>query len=85
VDIKNKIVYRSQYVCNSIKAFDFSTLYTTIPHALPTSNIKELIMRCKRSNQNLYINEGETTQLSKDKDRRTNNYLQNMHIKLKIE
>jgi hypothetical protein len=42
-------------------------------------------MRCKRSNQNLYTNEGETTQLSKDKDRRTNNDLQNMHIKLKIE
>ena len=25
---------RSQYVCNSIKTFDFSTLYTTITHTL---------------------------------------------------
>ena len=37
---------RSQYVCNIIKTFDFSTLYTTIPHTLLKSRIKELIQRC---------------------------------------
>ena len=36
---------RSQYICNSIKAFDFSTLYTTITHTLIKSKIKELILR----------------------------------------
>jgi hypothetical protein len=51
-----KIVYRSQYVCNSIKAFYFSTLYTTIPHTLPTSKIKELIMHCfsKKNGEQMY-------------------------------
>ena len=37
---------RSQYICNSIKAFDFSTLYTTITHTLLKSKIKELNQRC---------------------------------------
>ena len=37
---------RYQYVCNSIKAFDFSTLYTTIPHVLLKSRIKEFIQHC---------------------------------------
>jgi hypothetical protein len=34
---------RSQYVCNSIKTFDFSTLYTTIPYAQQKSITKELV------------------------------------------
>ena len=37
---------RSQYVCNSMKIFDFSTLDTTIPHTPLKSRIKELIKRC---------------------------------------
>ena len=37
---------RSQYVCNSIKTFDFSTLCTAIPNTLLKSNIKELTQRC---------------------------------------
>ena len=37
---------RSQYVCNISKTFDFSTLYTTIPHTLLISRIKELIQSC---------------------------------------
>jgi hypothetical protein len=37
----------------------------------------------KGGNPNLYI-EGQTTQWPK-KDKRTNNILQNIHIKLKIE
>jgi len=34
---------RSQYDCNSSKTFDFSTLYTCIPHTPQQSRIKELI------------------------------------------
>jgi hypothetical protein len=34
--------FRSLYVCNSIKTFDFSTSYTSIPHTLLKSRIKEL-------------------------------------------
>jgi hypothetical protein len=39
----------SIWVCTNyiyIKTFDFSTLYTTIPHKLLKSRIKELIQRC---------------------------------------
>ena len=32
----------SEYVCNSIKTFDFSTLYTTIPHAKLNLDLKNL-------------------------------------------
>ena len=35
----------SQNFCNSIKTFDFSTLYTTIPHAQLRYTLKELIQR----------------------------------------
>jgi hypothetical protein len=37
---------RSQYVCDSIKTFDFSILYTTIPHTLLKSRIKEWFHHC---------------------------------------
>jgi len=37
---------RSQYFCNSIKTFDFSTLYTTIPQAQLKSRHKELVQHC---------------------------------------
>jgi hypothetical protein len=36
-------------------------------------------------NQNPYIKEEQTTQWSKEKEQKTNNDLQNIHIKLKIE
>jgi hypothetical protein len=47
---------RYQYVCNSNKAFDFSTLYTTITHTLLKSRIKELIQHCfsKRNGEQRY-------------------------------
>lgn len=32
--------------CNSIKTFDFSTLYTTLPHSKLKSRLKDLIHRC---------------------------------------
>ena len=45
-------------------------------------------LRYQRSNQNPYIEEEQTTQWPKEKvqkPKRTNNDLQNIHIKLKIE
>ena len=39
-DLLETLSFRSQYVCNSIKTFDFSTLYNTIPHTLLKSRIK---------------------------------------------
>ena len=45
-DLFETLSSRSQYVCNSIKAFYFSTLYTTITHTLLKSRIKEFIQRC---------------------------------------
>jgi hypothetical protein len=41
--------------------------------------------RYQRGNQNPYIEEEQKTQWQKKKYKRTNNDLQNMHIKLKIE
>jgi len=40
-DLLETLSSRSQYVCNNIKTFDFSTLYTTIPHILLKSRIKK--------------------------------------------
>ena len=42
---------RSQFVCNSIKPFDFSTFYITIPHKLLKSRIKELFSDASRDEQ----------------------------------
>ena len=39
----------------------------------------------KGGNQNPHIEEEQTTQWPKEKSKRTNNDLQNIHIKLKIE
>ena len=43
------------------------------------------VWRYQRGNQNLYTEEEQTTQWSKGKIQKTNNDLQNIHIKLKIE
>ena len=45
-DLLETLSSRSQCVCNSITTFDFSTLYTTIPHTVQNSRNKELIQRC---------------------------------------
>ena len=37
---------QSLYSVNSIKSFDFSTLYTTIPHDKLKSELKEIINKC---------------------------------------
>ena len=40
------IQYRSLSSCNSIKPFDFSTLYTTIPHSKLKDKLRELVQLC---------------------------------------
>ena len=47
---------RSQCVCSNMKIFDFSTLYTTIPHTQLKYRIKELIQRCflKKNGEQMY-------------------------------
>ena len=42
--------------CNSIKTFDFSTLYTNIPHSKLRDKLKELILLCfiKKNGQRRY-------------------------------
>ena len=42
----NKQNSRSQFFCESIKTFYFSTLYTTIPHAQLKSRLKQIIQHC---------------------------------------
>jgi hypothetical protein len=45
----------------------------------------KISLRYQRGNQNPYIEEEQTTQWPNEKVQRTNNDLQNIHIKLKIE
>ena len=55
---------------------------------MPTQIIKynqEELEDTKGGNQNPYIEEEQTTQWPKKKYKRTNNDLQNIHIKQKIE
>jgi len=42
--------------CNSIKTFDFSTLYTTIPHSKLKDKLRELVQLCfiKKNGQRRY-------------------------------
>jgi hypothetical protein len=45
-DMLEYIQYRSLSSCNSIKPFDFSTLYTTIPHSKLKDKLRELVQLC---------------------------------------
>jgi hypothetical protein len=45
-DLLEYIQSRSLSSCNSIKTFDFSTLYTTIPHSKLNDKLKELVQLC---------------------------------------
>ena len=47
-------------------------------------NMNKKNLKIPKGNQNLYIEEEQTTQWQKKKYKRTNNDLQNIHIKLKI-
>ena len=45
-DLFEYIQSRSLSSCNSIKTFDFSTLYTTIPHSKLKDRLRELVQLC---------------------------------------
>jgi hypothetical protein len=45
-DLLEYIQYRSLSSCNIIKSFDFSTLYTTIPHSKLKARLRELVQLC---------------------------------------
>ena len=45
-DLLEYIQSRSLSSCNSIKTFDFSTIYTTIPHSKLKDRLRELIQLC---------------------------------------
>jgi hypothetical protein len=55
---KNQLEYiQSRFLsCNSIKTFDFSTLYTTIPHSKLEDKLRELVQLCfiKKNGQRRY-------------------------------
>ena len=55
-DLLEYIQSRSLSSCNSIKTFDFSTLYTTIPHSKLKDKLRELVQLCfiKKNDQRRY-------------------------------
>jgi hypothetical protein len=55
-DLLEYMQYRSLSSCNSIKTFDFSTLYTTIPHSKLKDKLRELVQLCfiKKNGQHMY-------------------------------
>jgi len=55
-DLLEYIQSRSLSSCNSIKRFDFSTLYTSIPHSKLKNRLRELVQLCfiKKNGQRRY-------------------------------
>ena len=55
-DLLEYIKYMPLSFCNTIKAFDNSTLYTTIPHSKLQDRLKELVQLCflKQNDQRRY-------------------------------
>jgi hypothetical protein len=55
-DLSEYIQSKSLSSCNSIKTFDFSTLYTTIPHSKLKDTLRELVQLCfiKKNGQRRY-------------------------------
>ena len=55
-DLLEYIQSRSLSSCNSIKTFNFSTLYTTIPHSKLKNKLRELVQLCfiKKNDQRRY-------------------------------
>ena len=55
-DMLEYIQSRSLSSCNSITTFDFSTLYTTIPHSKLKDKLRELVQLCfmKKNGQRRY-------------------------------
>ena len=55
-DLLEYIQSKTLSYCNSIKTFDFSTLYTSIPHSKLKDKLKELVLLCfiKKNGQRRY-------------------------------
>ena len=55
-DLLEYIQYRPLSSCNSIKTFDFSSLYTTISHSELKDRLRELVQLCfiKTNGQHIY-------------------------------
>ena len=55
-DLIEYLQFRSLSSCNSIKTFDFSTLYTTISHSKLKDKLRELVQLCfiKKNGQRRY-------------------------------
>jgi hypothetical protein len=55
-DLLEYIQSRSLSSCNRIKTFDFSILYTTIPHSKLKEKLRELVQLCfiKKNGQRKY-------------------------------
>ena len=55
-DVLEYIHHKFLSSCNNIKTFDFSTLYTTIPHAKLKDKLRELVQLCfiKKNGQRRY-------------------------------
>ena len=55
-DLLEYIQSRSLFSCNSIKPFDFSTLYMSIPHSKRKDKLRELVQLCfiKKNSQRRY-------------------------------
>ena len=51
----------------------------------PGATSRKISLKIPKGNQNLYIEEEQATQWPREKGQRTNNDIQNIHIKLKIE
>ena len=54
-DLLEYIQLRPLSLCNIIKTFDFSTLYTIIPHSKPTDRYEELIQLCFKTGYNYWL------------------------------
>ena len=54
-DLLEYIQLRPLSLCNSIKTFDFYTLYTTIPHSKLQDRYKELDQLCFKTGYNYWL------------------------------
>ena len=54
-DLLETLSSRSQYVCNSIETFDFSTLYSTILHAQELNNWSSVVYQRRTENKRISI------------------------------
>jgi len=55
-DLLDYIQSRTLSSCNSIKTFDFSTLYTTISHSKLKDKLRELVQLCFKKKRMANVN-----------------------------